>query len=788
MLIIHLPIMLRNSFTLSVCLSAAALAASDGINDGKPSDSRPYNFPEGPHAPKDIITLYPDLPHKDSYATTYGGQIAAISGFVPGKAAGDELTHNSTIFHLVRDEHPNPDRSYVSHITLGNNICLNERNISMHVESRQPAHFNIQAVFGKGTLLNLSGDVLADITRAYIGNANGGVKIYSSKATITNSVKNIAPNLEFVKGSTIINNIEYTGGGVSAPSNGDSGNIDKINGTLIFHDLTHYKKGEKKNNEQQSQRYEPLTILGDIRLTCMTAPRSVAFYSEKKANQEPDDGTPIFICNSANKAFPGLLQAYGINKHNDKNFYPTPNFGNCTFTTLGQKAKGKSHFKAQLGKDGRVYICYAKDANGAIELLPEAHLVEKQEKFNPEVSVYRIVGRGLLDMTDEEDNISLDNITAGDIEHGAGAIRMRRNQIITINGHKTIRHAIYGEGEMILQGQPKDPIYVSYERLLHPKKDNKQAFYELHKITANHATAYIGPGNVLGKRGGKSGKFVLNYRSALLNYGVVNGSVWADRECRITNSHLAETEILKHDCKKNVIPLPTHQYPGTIGGSVYLNDGAEFTNYGSVHGNIDIGSNCVLYGSGNCQGTVNVNNGGVLYIDSSLSLPPSKPPLWAADVNVPYVSRPNNTIGTLCIQNGGALGFRVRYPMNNRKYNLFTAHIQQNKAPMVKYNQYFYDFLKITDKMIVPKELYVRVDIDGELLAYTYGFFRVPLFIVTNKQRIPKIKRTKLSIGYGAELVENAQLEWNEIHGALYLTGYVSEKARKSIANKQTGK
>ncbi|MDO5473319.1 MAG: hypothetical protein Q4F35_08280 [Akkermansia sp.] len=760
---------LRN-ILLIISLGCSAGLASDNINDGNPADSRPYPFPEGEHTPRDIIYFHPQLPDKDHAATTFGGQISAFSGFLPQKVSGDIYTFNSNIYHLVRDKNPNPDRSYVSHITLGGNTVLNEHNISIHNESRQPARVNVLTAFGSGTLLNFSGDVLADITKAGLG-----AKLYCSGATFSNGLKDISNNLELVKGGTIVNDIKYEGGRVTpkvAPA---------VIGTLI---LTNTPLGDE---DDDTPHYEPLTILGDITLSCEIAPRSLAFYAEWKKQQEtqklqelyrlPSDGTPVIICNSTNVHFPGLLRAYALKKKHGKDFTPSEYFLDITADDLATSSI-KAGFNACLNKDGRVYICYVEKGGGSHEELPEAKVVKEIEKFKSTVPVYRIVDQGQIDFTEEKsDEISLDNITAGNTQYGAGSIKMRSNQLITINGHKTIRHNILGTGEMILQGKPKEPINVAFERLLNPKIDKKQGCYELKTISVNYATAYVGPGNLVGRRSGSGGKILLNNRSALLNYGAITSNIWADRECRITNSHYAATRIFKHFKGNKKIHVTEQTYPGTISGNVILYDGAEFLNYGTVRGNIEIGANCVMYGNGNCQGKVTVLNGGVLYCDASLIPDRTRKPDFQRDLDISYseTRHAENTINTLVIQKDGALGFRVCGYLET--HNSTTFLIDENIST-----------LKITNRLIAPKNLNVRVDIDGQILNCFGDSFRIPLLTVQNKKKLPKIKQTKLTIGCGSELVEDTKLQWNELTGELFLIGRISKNVRETMAEQKKKK
>ena len=754
----------RRSILLCLTLLFAAGTASYAASELPSPAACIYNFPKGAVIHDNIATLFPQVSIGEYSCTVLSGGIASITGVLPAKSARESAYASELLAVLVKDEFVHTKTSYVSHLSLGKNIHYCGVSVSVHSGAAMPTRLNVCSSFMPYSRLNLSGRVHADISNA----ALDGAKIYTAGATVLN--RTIAYGRETLNGggyvtweiagpSTLLNDCHFL---PCSGFNSAHGQEDKISGGFIFH----AEDVEVENaDESHSVNYSPVTILGDFVTCCpkCTPDRHVTFYSRwdegnKKLNL-PGAGMPLFISNSIDPSLPGVMLGIALNKLDGKGMEPMP----ATFNLQYQKLSG-GKFDAVLHPDGRVYVYFFEHGGKAEDPLADARVITKPEKYGA-ADYYRLMPGAVLDMSECGDYVSLDNITAGTLTHGAGIVLVNQKQLITLTADKSIRHSIHGEADMIIKGEKDKPIYVSFERLLQPRVDKAQALYELKDIKAEHAGIYIGPGNIVGRVDNMKATMSFEQNVDVFNYGVLSGDICLHETCRMINSHYAGTHILKHKgCgdEKVKIPVKPECYPGTISGDVVLRDGSEFCNYGTVRGNITVGSNAVLYGCGTCLGNVTVNSGGVYYVDHSLH-PVSETPVFVCDMSTDFnIRRPGNECKNLNLAPDALLAFRVS--------------VSSKDAPYV---------LKIEEKVKTATALNVRVDIDGSILSLftdANDEVSIPLVQVANPKNGSDLKRAKLFIASGAELVRDAKLVWDKQNGTLRLSVKLSKAAKSTIS------
>lgn len=726
-----------------------------------------YNFPKGPVLHDNIATLMPQVNIGEYSCTLLSGSIASVTGVYPAKPARQAAFSSESLSILVKDEFVPTKTSYVSHLSFGKNIHYSGTSVSVHSEAAMPTRLNVCSSFMPYSRLNLSGRVHADISKS----ALDGAKIYTAGATVLNSTT--------AYGRESLNDGGYVTWEIAGPTtllnyclfspcfgfNSAHGQEDKIGGGFVFH--ANVVEAESYD-ESENVCYSPVTILGDFVNCCpkCTPDRHVSFYSTwEEGNQKlnlPGEGTPLFISNSIEPTLPGLMLGFALNKLEGKGMEPMP----AVFNVQYKKLSG-SKFDAVLHPDGRVYVYFHEHGGKSADPLADARVISKPEPYGGAADYYRLMPGAVLDMTDVGDAVSLDNITAGTLTHGAGIVLVNQKQIITLTSDKSIRHSIHGGADMIIKGEKDKPIYVSFERLLKARVDKAQALYELKDIKAEHAGIYIGPANIVGRVDNMKASMTFEQNVDIFNYGVLNGDICLHETCRMLNSHYAGTQILKYkECGDEHVRIPVKEecYPGTIAGDVVLRDGSEFCNYGTVRGNITVGSNAVLYGCGTCLGDVTVNSGGVYYVDHSLHTSADSTG-FIGDINTDFnIRRPGNVCKNLKLAPNALLAFRVSSAGGD------TPHV-----------------LVIGEKVNAAAELNVRVDIDGSILSMfpdKNAEVLIPLARVANPKNGTDLRRAKLFISSGAELVRDAKLVWNKQTGTLSISAKLGKAAKAATSKK----
>lgn len=761
-----------------------------------------YDFPEPDSAIYDnIITLLPQNPPIGGQYALYDGGMAALNGRYPAPTKG-EASEPNNMYHILIKEHPDrEDLSYVGHFTLGSYLEFCETDVAVHAQTRLPQRLNVLTSFLPYTTLNLSGRVLADVSRM----SASGLKIYSAGATFANGLSVVGSkanvhgkfvNVE-IAGPTLVYNDFCLSWGYGMgqemcmhhPGN-TSGRTDDIHGALIYHARTDHTV---ENDDGTDYLYMPLTCMGDLTgsgscnmpayLDCIT--NNIIFYSKWDLTADtiegrynlPDENTPIFISNSLKMVW-GDVDVFAVEKNGDEDMSPMP----AVYERQYRRITGDEHhaqIHAALHADGRVYSYLSLDNRPIPNPLAGAIVVDRRIMYTPDEMLVLAHG-GVIDMRKAGKEISFFNITAGTVTYGAGEVQVNNQQHITIEGHKTIRHEIRGYADMDITGKAESPVNVCFERLLEPVKDKHQARFELNTINLNHAHINIGPGNIVaGQVHDPDAGFYCNDNVELFNYGVITRDVHINATSRVVNSHYAQTFILKHPCCAPPIEIPLEMYPGSIHGNVTVGEGGEFCNYGDVWGDITVGADAILYGCGTCGGRVTLLKGAFLFFDHSLHTPPEQTMYFAQiknDTTVKYRDgtvkyRPDGNVEHLFIEDGAALGFRISAP-------------QVSPCPNV---------LTVRGKLEVKRELPVRLDIDGsitKLLPQNGTKGRVKLLRAIHPHRVKGMSKLKMYIASGADLVEQPKLVWEAREGVLYFEAKLSrksqnEKSRKSRKNKR---
>lgn len=788
--------LLRSLFAAMGCFMVAAAA------DLPKTYPCIYPFPQNGQVVEDnIVTVLPKNPLLGGAYTLFDGHIATYNGRYPATTIGERESTNG-ICHILVKEHPErTDSSYVSHLTLGSNIQLSETNVSVHGQTPLPTRLNVFTEFLPYTQLNLSGRVTADLTCM----PTSGLKIYSAGATYANALRIFgAPveehgkfvNVEIAAPSLVYNNLSLGKGYGMGPercmcAHGNlEGHVDDIHGALIFHARTEHSV---ENDEGVDSLYAPFTCMGDLVGSFYHAPgnpercitNNIIFYSKWDEKAEtiqakyniPDENSPLFISNSLKTVWSDV-EVFAVAKPADDDMRPMPVNGDFRYRRLcGDEHKGQMH--ASLHPDGRVYSYFVLDNKPIPDPLKDAIEVDKTILYSAD-EFWLLTHGGIIDMRKAGDDISLFNITAGSVGYGGGKVLVKNNQCITIDGHKTIRHEIEGYADMDISGTAESPVNICFERLLQPHKDRHQARYELNTINVNHANIYIGPGNIVaGQPHAIDAGFFCHDNVELYNYGVISRDVYVKATSRLVNSHYAQTEILKHNCVccspwfNHYIDIPLDQYPGIIQGSVVLEPGAEFCNYGEVFGSITVGQNAVLYGCGTCGGRVTVLEGGVFYFDHGVHISPSSTGyFWQIhnDTNIKNPDgtikpRPDGTVKDLVIHKNALLGFRVAAPKVKPCPNILT----------------------VKGRLEVKHKIPARLDIDGsitELLPQNGNTGRIKLLQAQHPGRTKGMHRLEMHISSGADLVEHPKLIWEGREGALYFEAKLSRKSANDKSRK----
>lgn len=765
----------RQAVLSCVALLASVCSFSQAARELPSPQPCIYTFPNGEVMYDNIATLLPQSAIGDYACTVLSGGIASVNGFYPLSSACSGGKSNGKLSILVKDEFEPTKTSFVSHLTLGKNIHYYGTSLSVHSAACVPTRLNVCSAFTPYSALNLSGRVQADLSQAPLD----GVKIYSAGATILGSSQAFGRNTpnegdfitwEIADDSTMLSNFSFAS---CAGYKAEHGQVDHVRGGFIFQGR---RVESAPSDESGSVIYPTLSILGDFTTPCPKCEpdRHVTFYSvwedgNKKLNL-PGSDTPLFICNSIDPALPGLMHAFALNKLEGKGMEPIPTSFNIQYKDLGQGSNA-AEFDAVLHPDGRVHVFFFALGGKAVDPLADARVISKPEEFAGSATLYRLMPGAVLDMTRAGDFISLDNITAGTLTHGAGIVQVAPTQQISITSDKTIRHSIHGAASMSIKGEKEKPITVSFERLLKPRVDKAQALYELKEITADHARLYIGPANIVGGEKIAKASMLLGESAEVFNYGVLNADIRVNASSRLLNSHYAGTSILKHkECgDENVkIPVKSECYPGTISGSVFLREGSEFCNYGTVLGDITVAENAVLYGCGTCKGSVTVSSGGVYYVDYALHKLGSCLP-FVADMNTDFsILRPGNECANLKLEPGSMLAFRVGKPL------VGTPNI-----------------LHIADSFSASSNLTIRVDIDGSIVDYFSSpdaRVLLPLVHLPDPHKGAALKRSRFIIASGAALVQDAELVWNKKTCMLCLSVKLSKAVKNHLRHSKPAK
>lgn len=756
---------LRQSIISCLALLASACNVTYAASELPPPEPCVYNFPKGSIVHNNIATLFPHMNLGQYSCTVLSGGIASITGMLPAKQVSAGGVTSEFIAVLVKDEFVPTKTSYVSHLSLGKSIHYCGSTVSVHSEACMPSRLNACSSFKPYSRLNLSGRVHADISKAGMDR----VKIYTAGATVLNNtvasghtsgIGGGYTTWEIAGPSTLLNDCLFASclGFSSA-----HGQEDKIQGGFIFHAD---EVAPETEHGTPTISYSPVTVLGDLVTTCpkCSPDRHVVFYSTwEEANRKlnlPGEGMPLFICNSIDPALPNLMQGIALNKLDGKGLEPLP----ARFNMQYQKLLG-GKFDAVLHPDGRVHVYFLAHGGCAADPLADARVISKPEVYSGSSEYLLLMPGAVLDMTEAGEELSLDNITAGSLTHGAGIVLVEKKQRITITSDKTIRHAIHGEADMVIKGVKEKPIYVSFERLLKAREDKAQAEYELNDIAAEHAAIYIGPGNIVGRANNKTASMAFTQNVDVFNYGVLKGDICLHATSRMLNSHYAGSSIFKYkECADSHVKISVRPeyYPGTISGNVELRAGAEFCNYGTVRGDITVATNAVLYGCGTCLGNVTVDAGGVYYVDHSLHTA-ARCTGFVGDVNTDFsILRPGNECKNLSLASNSLLAFRVS--------------AADAETPSV---------LTIGGRVNTAASFNIRVDIDGSILSL-FSDKTSPVLIPLARVQTPRngaaFKRAKLFVGSGAELVRDAELVWNKQNGTLYLSVKMSNAAKTSTA------
>ncbi|MDO4751153.1 MAG: hypothetical protein Q4A24_03515 [Akkermansia sp.] len=754
---------------LSIIHCLACIAASASVtyaaDELPPTQPCIYNFPKGDIIQNNIATFLPSSRLGDYSCTLIAGSVASVNGVLSADASRGGATKNGRLSILVKDEFTPTYLTYVSHLSLGSEIFLKDATVAVHSESCLPTRLNVSSSFLPGCCVNFSGGVQADISDASFD----GVKIYSAGATILNDTVSFGKSgvseggyftWEIAGPTTMVN--DHCISCCTGFSSAVHGQVSKVAGGFIFN-------AETENNSYASAKYSTVTVLGDMVTPCPKVPtRHVVFYTTWEDNGKtvhlPDDGAPLFICNSIDPALPPNMVGFTLNKQEGADMSPLPATFNLQYRNLST-GTARGRFDAALHPDGRVRVAFYANGGSAINPLADAKLISDKELYSGATTLYRLMPGGELDMTEAGDEITLDNITAGTLTHGAGIVHVDTKQHITISGDKTIRHAIKGAAKMTIQGKRERAINVAFERLLQPDVDKTQALYELKNVHINHATVYIGPGNIVGSANLSKASVLGDKNADIFNYGVLNADVRINKSSRLLNSHYAGTSILKHKgCNDSKIRVDADSYPGTISGSVLLNDAAEFCNYGTVHGDISVGPNSILYGCGTCLGTVSVAGTGMYYVDHSIHRMPIDTGFSKDIITDSNIKRPGNSCKYLNLTSNATLGFRVAYP--------------DCGSPNV---------LLIEKELRTSGKVFIRADIDGSIVNFFSGAkdtVLIPLARVVNPKKGAAFNKAKLVICSGGDLLRDAKLVWNKKTGTLSISAKLNMSGNASPAKR----
>ena len=760
-----------------------------------------YPFPQNGEVVEDnIVTVLPKNPPLGGAYTLYDGHIATLNGRYPATTHGVSTTSNNGYKILIKEHPDRPEECYVGHLTLGGNLQFCETDVSIHGQTPLPTRVNVFTEFLPYTRLNLSGSLLADLSNMPVS----GLKIYSAGASFSNALCVIGStmnshggfvNVEIAAPSLVYNNFSLPiGYGLGHElcmyaAGNTEGEVEDIHGALIYHARTGHSV---ENDEGEDSLYAPFTCMGDLvgggehhrrPEDCLT--NNIVFYSKWDTKADtleakyniPDENTPIFISNSLKLVWTEV-EVFAVEKPAAHDMRPMPVDYKFRYRRLsGDARKGQIH--ATLHPDGRVYSYFTLDNKPIPYPLKDAVKVSHTMLYTPD-AILLLEHGGTIDMRKCGPDLSLFNITAGSVTYGGGKVLVKPDQLITLDGHRTIRHEIHGYADMDITGKADAPINICFERLLQPHKDHRQARFELNAINVNHARVYIGPGNVVaGQPHAKDAGFFCHDNVELFNYGVITRDILVKSTSRVVNSHYAKTEILKHNCvccspwPNHFMDIPLDQYPGTIHGDVVLEPGAEFCNYGEVYGSIIVGQNAVLYGCGTCRGRVTVLPGGVLYFDHGAHISPSATGyFWQIhnDTNIKNPDgtvkpRPDGSLKELVLHKNALLAFRVAAP-------------KVNPCPNV---------LIIEGRVEVKHKIPVRLDIDGsivDLLPQDGSTGRVKLLQAVHPGRTKGMNRLEMHISSGADLVEHPKLIWEGREGALYFEARLSRKSADDRARK----
>lgn len=823
-------VMNKKASLLGLLLATTTVASADGL---VPQHCK-YPFPEyGVTLCNNIMTILPNSKLTGGECTIFSGGIDTINGFNCSCNGGGAEVPNVCFSILCKDESPFASTSSVNYFTLGGYFTFCEEDVAVHGQAKQPVRLHAISGFAPYTQLNLSGRILADVSNLDAS----GAKIYSDGVTFSNGLFLVGVakqlNVEIGGQTYVCNDLVFPYGATAKHdfgidvSLGAEGHSNDIHGALIFH-------AQPSDTEARMQgkpvQYFPVDYMGDVtfrKLAGGNKTADVIFLSEwneqgrtlsEKYNL-PDSDTPLLIGNSACPALWRLVDIYALDKKKGADLRPMASRyhkrfrcltdtgimgrvlaavnAKCDMGTPLSLDEGKmvedalaAHFethhsltdadsnaqiKSVLNIDGRVYSYLALYDEELANPLEDAFLVEGECSYS-EGGMYLLTRDGVLDMRDAGESITLDNVTAGTCMHGGGKVLVEATQCISVNSHKTIRHEIDGSADMEICGKARQPINVAFERLLEPFKDTEQAQFLVKRIKADHARIYIGPGNIVGVPVPLTLPVICcNKNAELYNYGVIRNDVQICNSSRAVNSHFACTELLKYSpCCAPPVKVPADCYPGTIQGSVILKSGAEFCNYGDVLGDIEVEPKAILYGCGNCGGKVTLRSGSLMYHDYTLyDVPYFKKistPSHVTHSDGSIKRRPGSSIGELYMESGSVLAFRIDAP---EKINV---------SPVMT--------LIVRDKLTVPSQLDVRVDIGGfvvALLPKDGSFGSVRLMQVSKPKNVHGAKRFNLHITSGADLVEDAQLIWNPATGSLDLRARLSPAARGKLAAGQSG-
>lgn len=776
-------------------LLAVGNPTAEGVELPKPQPCI-YPFPESDDVLlNNIVTVLPQAPPMGGAGTLYDGGIATLNGYYPAYGQGQRTTDNNLYSILIKDQPARDDISYVGHFTLGGNVQLSETDIAVHGQARVPARLNVYTAFLPYTCLNLSGRLLTDVSLM----PASGLKIYSAGATFTNGLAVVGSrlekhgeyiNVEIAAPTLVYNNFGLAIGYGMGPElcmfcpGNTTGTADDIHGALIFH----ARSGHCTTDEPgEDSLYAPITCMGDLTgkgkhvggTHCRT--NNIVFYSKWDDNAEtheqryniPNEKSPFFICNSL-KCVWSDVDVFAVRKPEKDDMSPMSATHHQPYRRLtGDEHQGQ--IVSVLDIDGRVYSYFCLDGKAPLCSLEEAVIVQGSMTYTDDQK-WVLTHGSTLDMRKAGNSLSLSRVTAGTPSYGDGKVLVKKGQLISMDSHKTIRHEIHGHADMDITGTAKAPINISFERLLEPHKDRKQARYELNTININHAHVYVGPGNIVAgnPRHSTSGIFCRD-NVELFNYGVITQDVHVQATSRVVNSHYAKSEILKHNCVccspwyNHFIDIPLDTYPGTMQGNVVLEEGAEFCNYGDVFGDISVATDAVLYGCGTCGGTVTLNPNSIMYFDHGLHIAPGATGyFWQIhnDTTVKYKDgaikhRPDGNVGNLVIKQGALLAFRVSAPTTKQSPNVLT----------------------VRNELSAPHTLNIRLDIDGsvtELLPRNGSKGRIKLMQVLKPYNARGFSGPVMHITSGAELIEQARLVWDSREGALYLEAKLSPQAQQN--------